>query len=131
MLETAASRYQKVQVSTSSPGQILLALYNGIFRFLNTGRAAFQKGELARGREQLSRAQAIIHELEIALDHDVSPELCGRLQGLYQFSTDRIQKARFKGETCWIDEVVRVLEPLRDAWITAVAEVQKQSAQKR
>jgi flagellar secretion chaperone FliS len=130
MLETAASRYQKVQVSTSSPGQILLQLYNGIFRFLNTGKAAFQKGELARGREQLSKAQAIIHELEIALDHDMSPELCGQLQGLYQFSIDRIQKARFKGETCWIDEVVRVLDPLRDAWTTAVAEVQKQSAKR-
>jgi flagellar protein FliS len=131
MLETAASRYQKVQISTSSPGQILLALYNGIFRFLIAARSAFQKGELARGREQLSKAQAIIHELEIALDHQASPELCGNLQGLYLFSIDRIQKARFKGETCWIDEVVRVLGPMREAWATAVAEVQKQSAPKR
>jgi flagellar protein FliS len=131
MLETAVNRYKQVLVSTSSPGQVLIALYHGIFRFLNGGKLAFQKGELARGREQLSRAQAIIHELDIALDHDVSPELCGRLQSLYQFSIDRIQKARLKGETQPIDEVVRVLEPLREAWIVAVGEVQKQSAAKR
>lgn len=131
MLETAVNRYKQVLVSTSSPGQILIALYSGIFRFLNGGKLALQKGELARGREQLSRAQAIIHELDMALDHDVFPELCGNLQGLYQFSIDRIQKARLKGDTQPIDEVVRVLAPLREAWSIAVADAAKQSAAKR
>ena len=130
MLETAVNRYKQVLVTTSSPGQILLALYNGIFRFLNGSKIAFQKGELARGREQLSRAKAIIHELDIALDHDVSPELCANLQSLYAFSLDRLLKASFKGDIQPIDDVIRVLAPLREAWTTAVAEVQRQSAKR-
>ena len=130
MLETAVNRYKQVLVTTSSPGQILLALYNGIFRFLNGSKIALQKGELARGREQLSRAKAIIHELDIALDHDVSPELCANLQSLYAFSLDRLLKASFKGDIQPIDDVIRVLAPLREAWTTAVAEVQRQSAKR-
>lgn len=130
MLETAVNRYKQVLVSTSSPGQVLLALYNGIFRFLNGSKLAFQKGELASGREQLSRARAIINELDIALDHDVAPELCANLQGLYAFALDRLQKASVKGDLQLIDDVIRVLAPLREAWTTAVAEVQRQSAKR-
>jgi flagellar protein FliS len=130
MLETAVNRYKQVLVTTSSPGQVLLALYNGIFRFLNGANAAFQQGQHARGREQLSRARAIINELDIALDHDVAPELCANLQSLYAFSLDRLQKASFEGDSRMIDDVIRVLTPLRDAWTTAVAEVQRQSAKR-
>jgi flagellar protein FliS len=121
MLQTAVNRYKQVLVQTSSPGQILIALYDGIFRFLNGAKACLVKKELPRARELLSKCQAIIHELEIALDHDVSPELC----------TDRIQSARIKADPAMIDDVLRVLTPLREAWPVAVAEVQKQGAANR
>ena len=36
MLESAAAaRYAQVRDSTSTPGDLLLALYDGLFRFLN------------------------------------------------------------------------------------------------
>ena len=76
MLETAVNRYKQVLVQTSSPGQVLIALYDGIFRFLNGAKACIAKKELSRARELLSKTQAIIHELDISLDHDASPYLC-------------------------------------------------------
>ena len=121
MLESAAAaRYTLVRNTTSTPGELLLALYDGLFRFLNGAKACIENKQLPRARELLSKCHAIISELMIALDHDVAPELCGQLEGLYQFCIDRIQVASRKSEVTAIDEVTRVLTPLREAWIIAV-----------
>ncbi len=121
MLESAAAaRYTQVRNSTSTPGELLLALYDGLFRFLNGAKACIENKHLPRARELLSKCHAILSELTIALDHDVSPELCGRLEGLYGFCIDRVQVASRKLNTTAIEEVTRVLTPLREAWAIAV-----------
>jgi len=121
MLESAAAaRYTQVRNSTSTPGELLLALYDGLFRFLNGAKVCFENKQMARARELLSKSHAILSELTIALDHDVAPELCGQLEGLYGFCIDRVQVASRKADTTAIDEVTRVLTPLREAWNIAV-----------
>ncbi|HEY3253982.1 MAG TPA: flagellar export chaperone FliS [Polyangiaceae bacterium] len=121
MLESAAAaRYTQVRNTTSTPGELLLALYDGLFRFLNGAKACIENKQLARARELLSKSHAILSELTIALDHDVAPELCGQLDGLYGFCIDRVQVASRKADTVAIDEVTRVLTPLREAWVIAV-----------
>jgi len=121
MLESAAAaRYTQVRNATSTPGELLLALYDGLFRFLNGAKACIENKQLPRARELLSKAHAILSELTIALDHDVAPQLCGQLEGLYGFCIDRIQAASRKADTVAIEEVTRVLTPLREAWIIAV-----------
>jgi flagellar protein FliS len=121
MLETsAAARYTQVRNTTSTPGELLLALYDGLFRFLNGAKVCIENKQLPRSRELLSKCHAIISELTIALDHDVAPELCGQLEGLYGFCIDRIQFASRKGDAKSIEEVTRVLTPLREAWAIAV-----------
>jgi len=121
MLESAAAaRYTQVRNTTSTPGELLLALYDGLFRFLNGAKACIENKQLPRARELLSKCHAILSELTIALDHDVAPELCGQLDGLYGFCIDRIQVASRKADIQAIDEVTRVLTPLREAWNVAV-----------
>ncbi len=120
MLESAAQRYKQVRMTTASPGELLLALYDGVFRFLNGAKICIERKEMARSRELLSKAYAILSELYIALDHSLAPELCANLEGLYGFSMDRVMLASRRGLTEPIDEVVRVLTPLREAWRVAV-----------
>ncbi len=121
MLESvAAARYTQIRNATSTPGELLLALYDGLFRFLNGAKVCIENKQLPRARELLSKSHAILSELTIALDHTVAPELCGQLEGLYGFCIDRIQVASRKADTVAIDEVTRVLTPLREAWILAV-----------
>ena len=52
------SRYGAVQVTTSTPGQILVMLYDGLFRFLGEARAALVAKERARAGERIGRAHA-------------------------------------------------------------------------
>jgi flagellar protein FliS len=119
-VESAAQRYNQVRMTTSSPGELLLALYDGLFRFLNGAKICIDRKEMARARELLSKAYAIISELYIALDHSMAPELCANLEALYAFSMDRVQLASRKALVEPIDEVIRVLTPLREAWQIAV-----------
>jgi len=121
MLESAAAaRYMQIRAVTSTPGEILLALYDGLFRFLNAAKICIEKKQLPRARELLSKANAILSELVIALDHSVAPELCSQLEALYGFCIDRVVVASRKADTVPIDEVTRVLSPLREAWLIAV-----------
>ncbi|HEX6275124.1 MAG TPA: flagellar export chaperone FliS, partial [Polyangiaceae bacterium] len=76
MLELAVQRYKTVIRSTSTPGELLLALYGGLFRFLRGAKYCFENGQALKGRELVSKAFAIVAELDAALDHEVAPELC-------------------------------------------------------
>jgi len=121
MLESAAAaRYTQVRNATSTPGELLLALYDGLFRFLNGAKVCMENKQMPRARELLSKSHAILSELTIALDHDIAPELCGQLDGLYGFCIDRVQVASRKADTKAIDEITCVLTPLREAWTIAV-----------
>ena len=116
----AISRYKQVVVSTSTPGELLLALYNGLFRYLRQARLLLESKERGKAAERVSRARAIIVELELALDHEAHPELCANLSGLYGFCLDRLRVATREDSTQALDEVIRVLTPLQEAWQLAV-----------
>jgi flagellar protein FliS len=126
----AAQRYKQVRITTSTPGELLLALYDGLFRFLNGGRLCFVNNQPGKARELLSKAHAIVSELHIALDHSVSPELCKNLAALYDFSMTRITDASRQSKVEYIDEVIRVLTPLREAWQQAVPIAIKEANEK-
>lgn len=126
MLQTAAARYERVRTSTSSKGELLLALYEGLFRFLHGARVCFEQGQLARGRELTSKSHAIISELQIALDAKAAPELCSQLDALYTFCLDRLRAASANSSTDAIGDVIRVLSPLREAWVQAVPEAARE-----
>ena|SRR5688572_16543093 len=120
MLGKAADRYKQVRFNTSSPGELLLALYDGLFRFLNGARACFEAKHDARAREQISKAHAIVSELLLALDYNASPELCANLAALYDFVLFRLSEANRNRDVNAIDDAIRVLVPLREAWQLAV-----------
>ena len=122
MLQTAAARYEQVKIQTTSKGELLLALYDGLFRFLRGARICFEQKQTARARELTSKAHAIISELQIALDPSAAPDLCAQLGGLYTFCLDCLRSANTNADPQQIDDVIRVLSPLKEAWEKAVPE---------
>jgi flagellar protein FliS len=118
--QSAASTYKAVQSSTLTPGELLLALYDSMLGRLRAARMLIDRKETARAREQLTKTYAILSELLIALDPSKSQELCTQLGGIYAFCMDRVLTAGREGSTTPIDEVIRVLNPLHEAWRLAV-----------
>ncbi|MGE0325195.1 MAG: flagellar export chaperone FliS [Polyangiaceae bacterium] len=121
-----ASRYKQVQIQTSSPGEILLALYDGLFRFLRGAQLCLEQKQRARAGELISKSHAIISELLIALDPKHNPELCQHLSGVYDFCLDRLTQANLKSDPILVAEVIMVLSPIKEAWEVAVPQAARE-----
>ena len=113
---TGISRYKSVQVNTASPGELLLMLYDGLFRFINEAIVSLHEKNRARTGERIDRAHAILGELVSGLDSRYAPELCENLEALYLFCMGRLVDANLQQNPVALEEVLRVLTPLRDGW---------------
>ena len=116
----ALNRYKNVQVKTASPGELLVMLYDGLFRFLGEAKTAMESGERTRAAERISRSHQILQQLLGGLNREAAPELCENLEGLYLFSMRHIVNANIHQQPEKIGEVLKVLAPLREAWTTVV-----------
>jgi flagellar protein FliS len=121
--QAALARYGAVKVTTASPAQVLVMLYDGLLRFLRDAQTAMAAKERGRAGERLSKANAILSHLLGSLDVEKAPALCARLQAVYLFCMNTILKANLAQDAKKLDEAITVLQPLREAWVTAAAEV--------
>jgi flagellar secretion chaperone FliS len=110
----ARSQYQEMQVQTT-PGRLVVMLYDGALRFLHLGLDALRRGDREAQGLNLGKAQNIIFELLNTLDKRAGP-LADSLESLYRYCLKQllIANAEDRGEN--VEEVIRLLHPLRDAW---------------
>jgi flagellar protein FliS len=121
----ALARYGAVKVTTSSPGQVLVMLYDGLLRFLRDAQTAMIAKDRVKTGERISRSHAILAQLLGTLDSSHNPQLCVQLQALYVFCMQHLLRANIAQNPDMIGEIVVILSPLRDAWATAVGSLQK------
>jgi flagellar protein FliS len=121
--QAALARYGAVKVTTASPGQILIMLYDGLLRFVREAQAAMAAKDRRKAGERISRSHAILAYLLETLDPAQLPLLCQNLQQVYVFCMQRLLGANLEQDVAKLADVVQVLSPLREAWVTAVTEV--------
>jgi flagellar protein FliS len=112
--------YRQIGVETgigdASPHQLVAMLYGGLLDTLNRARGALRQGDIARKSTELSRAARIVDEgLKAALS-PAGGELTQRLSDLYAYMSLRLTQANLRNDESAIEECVRLVEPLRDAW---------------
>lgn len=122
-LQRAALAYRSVQVTTASPAQMLVLLYDAAIRFLREARAAHARDDRTVWVDRITRANAIIDHLMGTIDPSHLPSLAERLTGLYAYAMRRLIEANATRNTDIVEEVERLLVPLRDAWATAAGQV--------
>lgn len=124
----ADAYYRENQVQTASRGQLLLMAYDGMLRFLADGRRAMQDGRYEAQGTCLNKAQALMQELQLALDHSINPQLASNLDRLYRYMSDRLMHANINDDLAAVDEVARMLAELREAWAEADRQSRSQTA---
>jgi flagellar secretion chaperone FliS len=121
--------YRQVATQTASPGQLVLMLYDGAIRFLERARQGFASDDPLEFNQTINnnilRAQAIVHELDLALDIDQGGDLAVNLRRLYHYMDRRLQEANQYKKEDGIVEILRRLTVLRNAWAEML---QKQGA---
>lgn len=67
----AFNAYKQNSVTTASPGELTLMLYNGCLKFLNKAKQAIADQNIEERNHNIQRAQAIIGEFMSTLNMDI------------------------------------------------------------
>ena len=111
---------------TASPEQLQLMLYDGAIRFANQGREAIEAKNYEEAFEKLTRAQKIVLEMDRGLNHEVSPELCGRMSALYMFCYRKLVDGCVLHDVNAIDEAIEILKIERQTWKMLIEKLNKE-----
>lgn len=116
MLARAANAYRRVDLESAPKTQILERLYDRFLADVTSAREAIDAKDIKAKATALDHALRIVVELKAALDFNASPELCANLAALYDFVTDRLMDASMTLTTKPLDQAVRVMSELGDAF---------------
>lgn len=108
-------QYQNVAVSTASPVQLVVMLYDGAIRFCRTAEEAIAEGRFEAANADLQRAQAVLDELMGSLNMEVG-EIAQNLFRLYEYMRFRLVQANIRKDPELVREVTGLLRELRSAW---------------
>jgi len=109
-------RYRETDLATATPEMLVVRLYDGAMRFAHQARAHVDAGRAPERARALSRALAIVSELQAVLDHERGGEIARNLHALYDFVTDRLVAANLEERGEPIDQAVGILETLAEGW---------------
>lgn len=112
-------KYREMEVKTSSPARLILLLYNEAIKCLNEAKEKIGAKDTKGGNDLLVKAQKIIRELMCSLNLEVG-EIATRWYSLYEFIHYRLIQANLQKDVQIVEEALKLLKPLRDAWIKAV-----------
>ena len=115
--------YQRAEVLSSSPEQLVPLLYRELLRQLGRGKSAMLDGDLETKADAMSRAQAIILELLAHLDVGKGGELGHKLASLYRYFVSEIEQASRHLQPDRVERLMGLIQPLADAWEHAATEV--------
>ena len=131
-LARLAKSYQSVAVTTATPGQLVLMLFDGALRFLSTALHGFQKDGIAERNEQihnnLIKSQNILRELQASLDLHQGGEFAKTMYALYDFMLEQLQKANLAKDSEPISTVERLLGDIRNSWAQMLQQSQTSAA---
>lgn len=121
VMARAAQAYHQTQIQSQSPLELVVMLYDGALRFLQMAADATRRNDLVAKREGMSRSLAIIGELQNTLNLREGGEVALSLDRLYTYITGRLVDANAKKDPVPIEEAIRLLRPVRDAWAQIAA----------
>lgn len=112
-----AQAYLQTHVQSRSPLELVVMLYDGAIRFLREAQDAMIARDLVAKGRSLSRALAILNELQNNLNFEQGGELAERLDSLYTYMIGRLVDANIKSDPAGIQECLALLDNLRGAWV--------------
>lgn len=126
-----AKNYKQMQITTASPAQVLILLYEAAIKNVKKATEALEKKDFATKGLHIGKAHDIINELNTSLNHEVGQEIAKDLERLYNFMVSELLRANINNDPAPLQVVQKNLETLLDGWRGAVAQFQKDAASQR
>ncbi|WP_434632946.1 flagellar export chaperone FliS [Chromobacterium sp. CV08] len=106
----------KTAVYGASPVGIVVMLYEGAVKALNSASLAIDAGRFDEKARMISKAVDILEGLRVSLDLDLASEAAVNLNDLYIYMKLRLAKASLKNDKEILAEVRTLLETILPAW---------------
>lgn len=114
--------YQKNAIMTASPAELTLMLYEGAIKFCNIAIIGIEQNDMEKVHVNLKKAQDIISEFRITLDHKYP--VWEDFERVYDYIYRRLVEANISKDVEIIEDALKYIREMRDTW----KEVMKRNA---
>lgn len=134
--KVAFDQYKKNKVITATGVELIIQLYEEAMCNIRVARPLLEKGnklsfdEIKKKTRALNKAVNIITALADALDIKKGGEISTNLIKLYEFINMRLLNANLSHNPVMLDEALRVLGELHEAWVGLLTNGVEQKKQK-
>ncbi|MFT3858033.1 MAG: flagellar export chaperone FliS [Aquabacterium sp.] len=117
-----SSVYRQIDIETGVSGasahHLITLLFNGALDAIAQGKGALLSRNIETKCTAITKAVRIVDEgLKAGLDMKAGGELAGQLHALYSYIVMRLTQANLRNDADALDECVRLLSPIREAWV--------------
>lgn len=106
--------YQKNAILTASKPELTLMLYEGAIKFCNIGIMAIEKKDYEKANNNLKKAQAIITELRVTLDHKYP--VWEDFERVYDYIYRRLVEGNIHKDIEVVEDALKYIREMRDTW---------------
>ncbi|NUP88605.1 MAG: flagellar export chaperone FliS [Candidatus Sumerlaeia bacterium] len=128
MAASGYNAYQRTQIATADRRKIIVLLYEGAISRLSQAAQALDEGDGDRRAYNVNKALDIIHFLTTSLDFERGGAISPRLEQLYAYIRDIVTLGSIEGRREKLEEAMRLLGTLLDAWRAISSSGQSTSA---
>lgn len=125
---SAASTYKTASIHNAPPLKIIHMMYEGALRFIKEAQNLDPVVQHEAYQEKINRADAVVCELRLSLDHAEAPDVSGQLTSLYLFVEDQLRQALVERSIEPLQPAADVLNTLLEGWRQIDADARRASA---
>lgn len=118
-LNRGYAAYANNKITTASPAELTLMLYDGAIKFSNITIIAIEKKEIEKAHNNIVKVERIIQEFQITLDHKYP--VAEDFDNVYNYLLQRLRMANVKKDAEIMQEVLGHLRTMRDTWKEVMA----------
>lgn len=118
-LNRGYAAYANNKITTASPAELTLMLYDGAIKFSNIAISAIEKKEIENAHNNIVKVERIIQEFQITLDHKYP--VAEDFDNVYNYLMQRLRMANVKKDAEIMQEVLGHLRTMRDTWKEVMA----------
>ena len=106
--------YANNKITTASPAELTLMLYEGAIKFCNIAIVAIEKKDIEKAHNNITKVENIISEFQITLNRDY--KVAEDFDNVYTYLKQRLVEANIKKDTEILEDLLEHHRTMRHTW---------------
>lgn len=108
--------YQETRLLTAQPGTLARIALEESLKATRCAIVELNSGNAVQRSRSITRAMNLLTEFAAMLNDRAAPEVCLNLRRLCDYAQRRLMEAHVKRSEPMMNEVIRLLKPIAEAW---------------